>query len=89
MTEGERTEPLYFRGMVKLIEDKMGGNVEYQKNYDDIYNLLDRADGVNTAIRHAKRRMSEYDSEKDKPSEYDPGTTVYKLVEELKRYLDE
>ena len=24
-----------------------------------------------------------------KPSEYDPGTKVYKLVQELKMYLDE
>lgn len=28
MTEGQRTEPLYLRGMIQLIEDKMGGNVD-------------------------------------------------------------
>lgn len=28
-----------------------------------------------------------YDREHDKPSEYDPGTTVYQLVEELRDYL--
>lgn len=27
VTEGERTEPLYFKGMAKRIEQKMGGNV--------------------------------------------------------------
>ncbi len=27
MTEGERTEPLYFKGIVNLIEEKIGGNV--------------------------------------------------------------
>lgn len=41
-------------------------------------------DGVNTAIRNAKRRMSEFDEKKNKPSQFDPGTTVYKLVEKLK-----
>lgn len=28
VTEGERTEPLYFRGIQKLIKEKIGGNVE-------------------------------------------------------------
>jgi hypothetical protein len=45
-------------------------------------------DGVNTAIKHAKRRMAGYEKSPKKPSEYDPGTTAYKLVEELKGYLD-
>ena len=65
------------------------GDGSYQKNYEDIYNMVNVHDGVNTAIRNAKRRMSGFDSSKDKPSEYDPGTMVYKLVEELKSYLDE
>lgn len=61
----------------------------YQKNDADIFANADRYDGVNTAIKHAKRRMAEFDRTKRKPSEYDPGTTVYLLVEELKNYLDE
>jgi hypothetical protein len=28
VTEGERTEPLYFKGLQKLIVDKVGGNVD-------------------------------------------------------------
>lgn len=28
-------------------------------------------------------------NEIDKPSQYDPGTMVYKLVQQLKRYLEE
>ena len=28
VTEGERTEPLYFKGLQKLIEDKIGGTVD-------------------------------------------------------------
>ncbi len=196
VTEGERTEPLYFRGMQKLIKEKIGGNIEivenpvidiqgegcstgklieitdrivkeariiyqnvwvvfdkddfedfdqaiaegitkgykiawsnqsfeywlylhfyysdaalrreewnkkldrifkeydfgegkYQKNYEDIYHMVDTYDGVNTAIKNAKRRMAGYKKGIDKASEYDPGTTVYRLVEELKKYLDE
>ncbi len=65
------------------------GDGTYQKNYENIYELVNSHDGVNTAIKYAKRRMDGFDEEKDKPSFYDPGTTVYKLVEELKKYLDE
>lgn len=65
------------------------GDGKYQKNYEDIYELVNIHDGVNTAIKFAKRRMGLFDHAKDKASEYDPGTTVYMLVEELKRYLDE
>ncbi len=50
--------------------------------------MVNRNDGVNTAIKNAKRRMTSCNG-KQKPSEFDPGTMVYKLVEELKSYLDE
>ena len=65
------------------------GNGTYQKNYEDIYNMVNIYDGVNTAIKNAKRRMADYEKSMNKPSKYDPGTTVYYLVEELKQYLEE
>lgn len=65
------------------------GDGSYQKNYEDIYNMVNIYDGVNTAIKNAKRRMSDFKEGQDKPSEYDPGTMVYQLVETLKRYIDE
>lgn len=65
------------------------GSGKYQKNYENIYELVNTYDGVNTAIGNANRRMSEFRSGRDKPSEFDPGTTVYMLVKELKRYMDE
>lgn len=65
------------------------GDGSYKKNYEDIYSLLDSFDGVNTAIRNAKRRMAGFDEGKDLPSKYDPGTKVHELVIELKKYLDE
>ena len=60
------------------------GNGEYAKNYEDIYNMVDTYGGVATAIKNAKRRIASFDVKRDKPSEYDPGTMVYELVEELK-----
>lgn len=65
------------------------GNGTYQKNYEDIYEMVNVYDSVNTAIKNAKRRMAEFCPGREQPSEFDPGTTVYQLVEELKRYLDE
>lgn len=63
------------------------GEGTYRKNYENIYELVDIYDGVNTAIKNAKRRMAEFDSNKCKPSEFNPGTTMYLLMEQLKEYL--
>lgn len=72
-----------------IFEQYQLGDGTYQKNYKDIYNLVNSFDGMNTAIKNAKRRMALFRNGVDKPSEYDPGTMVYKLVQELKVYLDE
>lgn len=69
-------------------QNKLGDGT-YHKNYENIYDMVNVNDGVNIAIKNAKRRMTGFHDEKDFPSEYDPGTTVYKLVQELKMYLDE
>lgn len=53
------------------------------------YNLVDTYDGVNTAIKNAKRKMAHFNESKDLPSKYDPGTKVHELVAQLKKYLDE
>lgn len=65
------------------------GTGSYRKNDENIYAFVDTYDGVNQAIKNAKRRMSAFKKDVDKPSKFDPGTTVYQLVEELKVYLDE
>lgn len=70
-----------------MFEKYQLGNGKYQKNYKNIYSLLDNFGGVETAIKHAKRRMRDFDEKECKPSEYDPGTTVYQLVEDLRKYL--
>ena len=63
------------------------GDGTYQKNYKDIYSMLDSLGGIETAIKNAKRRMSDFDSMKQRPSEYDPGTTVHLLTKDLIQYL--
>lgn len=73
----------------KIFKEYALGDGSYRKNYEDIYSIVDTYNGVDTAIKNAKRRMNKFDENKDKPSQYDPGTMVYKLVEELKSYLDE
>ena len=65
----------------------LNGSV-YSKTCPDIFKIVDCNNGVNEAIKNAKRRMQDFNPDTDKPSEYDPGTTVYKLVEELKSYLE-
>lgn len=68
---------------------KQYGWGSYQKNCKDIFTYMNLYGGVDTAIKFAKRRMSGFETSGMKPSEYDPGTTVYKLVEELKQYYEQ
>lgn len=72
-----------------IFRDMNLGDRRYQKNYKNIYSLVDTYNGVDTAISNAKRIMARYNLDIDKPSTCDPGTTVYVLVEALKKYLDE
>lgn len=72
----------------ELFQQHNLGDGTYQKNYEDIYNMVNIYDGVNTAIKNARCRMKNFKEGRDKPSKYDPGTMVYKLVEELKKYLE-
>lgn len=77
------------RKLDEIFRNNQLGEGIYRKNYENIYNLVNRYDGVNAAIKHARRRMSEYKKEVSRPSGFDPGTTVYELVEMLKSYLEE
>ena len=65
------------------------GDGIYKKNYENIYDLVDSFDGVDTAIKNAKGRMASFRKGIDKCSAFDPGTMVYQLVQELKQYLNE
>lgn len=93
-TEGFR----FSRGLISKKVNRWGrmiclkrywlGDGRYHKNYENIYEIVDHFDGVNTAIKNAKRRMADYDAGTGSPSRYDPGITVFQLVEELKKYLE-
>ena len=71
-----------------IFKQRQLGAGEYQKNCEDIYELVCKDGGVDRAIRNAKRRMESFDENGRKPSEFDPGTTVYKLVEDLKKFTE-
>lgn len=78
----------WFEKLDDLFKRYQLGDGRYHKNYENIYELVDRFDGVNTAVKNAKRRMADYDAGTCSPSRYDPGTIVFQLVEELKKYLE-
>ena len=65
------------------------GDGYYRKNYENIYDLVDSFGGVKNAISNAKRRMASFRDGIDKPSQYDPGTMVYRLIQDLRTYLEE
>ena len=60
---------------------------KYQKNMDDIFQILMEKGNPKLAIRYTKRVIK--DGEGKTPTEIAPGTKVYELVEELAKYLPE
>lgn len=56
----------------------------YEKNRKDTFTILQEYGNEDLAIRYAKRIMA--DNEGKTPTEIAPGTKVYELVEELRRY---
>lgn len=69
-------------------ERKLGGG-KYQKNAYDLYEQLASSEGLVTAIKHAKRRMSIFKGDQMRPSQFDPGTTMHLLMEDLHKFLEE
>ena len=65
------------------------GDGIYRKNYKEIYEMLERDNRIDIAIKNAKRRMTLFVTEKGIPSKYDPGTSVHLLVDELRNFLKE
>lgn len=69
-------------------ERKLGGG-KYQKNAHDLYEQLASSEGLVFAIKHAKRRMSIFKGDQMRPSQFDPGTTMHLLMEDLNKFLEE
>ena len=68
----------------KFAELKIG---KYQKNMENIFDVLLECGKPKLAIRFAKRIVEEHIGKT--PTEITPGTKVYELVEELAKYLPE
>ena len=60
---------------------------KYEKNLDDIFDILMEKGNPKLASRYAKRIIK--DGQGKTPTEIAPGTKVYELVEELVKYLPE
>lgn len=78
-----------FRELNRIFYKLDIGSGRYRKNYRSLYRMLERNDGVNIALANAKRRMKDFDPKRHKPSQYNPGTTVHLLIEQLRNYLPE
>lgn len=74
---------------ISFLNDKFKelGLDKYRKNMKDIFDILMEYGNPKLAIRYAKRIMKE--GQGKTPTEIAPGTRVYKLVEELAKYLPE
>ena len=74
---------------ITFLNDKFKelGIGKYQKNMQDIFEILLKHGNPKLAIRYAKRIIK--DGAGKTPTEIAPGTKVYELVEELAKYLPE
>lgn len=72
-----------------FLDEKLGklGLGKYQKNMDNIFDILMEKGNPKLAIRYAKRIIK--DGKGKTPTEIAPGTKVHELVEELAKYLPE
>ena len=82
-SNNHRTEYIAFLND-KFQEVKAG---KYQKNMDNLFEILTKAGNPRLAIRYAKKILR--DAQGKAPAEIAPGTKVYALVEELAKYLPE
>ena len=71
----------------KLFKENNISNRKYEKNNKKLFEVLNSFGGPELAVKHAKKRMKKYTKD-SKPSCYNPGTTVHKLVESLMNYLN-
>ena len=60
--------------------------IRYQKNEPDMFNIVGGCDGARTAIANCQKRMNKYVESEQSPSQFIPGSVVFKLVEELLKF---
>lgn len=72
-----------FKGLIEgSLKPLLGNNFRYEKNSEQMYDLLKEHGSQEDAIRNAKRLAERY-SERKNYSNHNPCTMVWKLVEEL------
>lgn len=88
-TMGTYTDPNHcWHGFGDLYQKKVGQ--EYSKNKRDLYDKLFRKGNERRAIEVAKERHKNYSQNNiSKPSEMNPCSTVYQLVEKILEEFDE
>ena len=74
---------------ISFLNDKFQelGIGKYQKNMNNIFDILMKKGTPKLAIRYAKKMIKE--GKGKTPAEIAPGTKIYELVEELAKYLTE
>lgn len=77
------------RKLDSIFSERKLGSGKYQKNAENLFELLSCSEGFPTAIKHAKRRMSSFQGSNLKPSQFDPGTTMHILMENLYKFIEE
>ncbi len=83
ISNNHRTEYIKFLNE-KFSDQKLG---KYEKNMENIFNILLERGDPKLAIKYAKRILNE--NRGKTPSMIAPGTKVHELVEELAKYLPE
>ena len=63
-------------------------NKKYKKSEEKIYNILCENGNENSAIKRSREKYHQVRKEYSKPSKMIGCTTVYKLVEELKKKIE-
>ena len=74
---------------MKFLNEKFQelGIVKYEKNMNNIFEILMKSGNPKLAIRYAKRIIE--NGVGKTPAQIAPGTKVYELAEELAKYLPE
>lgn len=60
----------------------------YQKNDEEMYEILKESGNQTQAIQSAKRLHEYHSNNGNTPADSNPSTLVYELIEELNKYLD-
>lgn len=75
-------------GRKKYIE-KLNQYIEYSKAREDLYDILMEKGSLQDAMRRSLKQHKEFlDAGESSPSKMVPATCMYKLVEELQKYLE-